>query len=102
MIKAILNGILKMIAKVLDIFLTPINLLIENLFPDMSNAISTFVTFISTYLGNGLSYFFGLLPPLFRNTLIIWITFVIGYYGVYYTYVGILKIWNVIQKLKFW
>lgn len=102
MIKAILNGILKMIAKVLDIFLTPINLLIENLFPDMANAISTFVNFITTYLGNGLSYFFNLLPPIFRSILIIWVTFVVGYYGVYYTYVGILKIWNVIQKLKFW
>lgn len=102
MIKALLNGILKMIAKVLDIFLTPINLLIENLFPNMANAISTFINFITTYLGNGLAYFFGLLPPLFRNILVIWLTFVIGYYGVYYTYVGILKIWNVIQKLKFW
>lgn len=102
MIKGILNGLLKMIISVLNIFLIPVNALFENLFPDMTNSINTFVSFVNTYVGSFLSYFFSILPPIFRNILVIWLTFVIGYYTIYYTYLGIIKIFNIIQKIKFW
>jgi len=102
MIKSILNGLLQMVISILNIFLTPINALFENLFPDMTNAISTFNTFVSTYIGGTLSFFFSILPPIFRSLLVIWFTFVVGYYTIYYTYLGIIKIFNIIQKIKFW
>lgn len=102
LINAILKGILTVITSLLNIFLLPINALIENVFPDMSNAIGTFNTFINNYVGGTLSYFFSILPPIFRSILVIWFTFVIAYYSIYYTYIGILKIWNIIQKIKFW
>ncbi len=102
MIKAILNGILNFIIKVLDIVLIPINALFTNLFPDVSSMISTFNNFVNTYLGGGLAYFFSLLPPIFRGLLSTFITFTIAYYGVYYVYVGIKKIFDIIQKIKFW
>lgn len=102
MIKAILKGILKFCTKVIDIVLTPINLLFDNLFPSASSLISTFTTFVNDYIGGGLSYFFSILPPIFRSLLILFITFVISYYGIYYTYVGIKKIFDVIQKIKLW
>lgn len=102
LINALLKGILSVITSLLNIFLLPINALIENVFPDMSNAIGTFNTFINQYVGGTLSYFFSILPPIFRGILVIWFTFVIAYYGIYYTYLGILKIWNIIQKIKFW
>lgn len=102
MIKGILNGILKMIISILNIFLIPVNALFENLFPDMSNSINTFTSFVNQYVGGFLSYFFSILPPIFRNVLVIWLTFVVGYYTIYYTYLGIIKIFNIIQKIKFW
>lgn len=102
LIKALLNGILNVITSLLNIFLLPINALIENIFPDMSSAISTFNNFINTYVGGTLSYFFSILPPIFRGLLVLWFTFVIAYYSVYYTYLAIIKIWSVIQKIKFW
>lgn len=102
MIKAIINGILGVLMKVIDIVLTPLNLLFDNLFPDVSSMISNFTTFVNTYVGGTLSYFFSLLPPIFRSLLISFITFVIAYYGVYYTYLGIKKIFDVIQKIKLW
>lgn len=91
-----------MVTSVLNIVLLPVNALLDNVFPDMSNAISNFSTFVNTYVGSSLSYFFSLLPPIFRNLLFIWFTFVIAYYGIYYTYIGIIKIFTIIQKLKFW
>lgn len=102
MIKSILNGILKMITKLLNVFLLPINALIENLFPDMTSAISTFTNFIDNYLGTGLSYFFNIFPPIFRGLLGLWFTFVISYYSIYFTYKGAIKVWSVIRKVKFW
>lgn len=102
MIKAIINGILGVLMKVIDIVLIPLNLLFDNLFPDVSSMISNFTTFVNTYVGGTLSYFFSLLPPIFRGLLVTFLTFVIAYYGIYYTYVGIKKIFEVIQKIKFW
>lgn len=102
MIKGILNGILKMLLAILNIVLLPINALIENIFPSMANAIQTFTDFINNVLGNNMVFFFHLLPPIFRGLLITWFTFVISYYSIYYTYKGILKIWEIIQKIKFW
>lgn len=102
MIKALLNGILKVITTLIGFLLTPINALFTNLFPDMSSAISSFNTFVNTYIGGALSYFFSLFPPIFRSLLVIWFTFVISYYGIYYTYKAIIKIFAIIQKIKFW
>lgn len=102
MIKAIINGILNILMKIIDIVLTPLNLLFDNVFPDVSNMISTFNTFVTTYVGGALSYFFSILPPLFRGLLVLFITFVIAYYGIYYTYLAIKKIFDIIQKIKLW
>ena len=63
MIKAILNGIMKMVTSVLDIVLLPVNTLIQNIFPDMSNAITNFTSFINQYVGGTLGFFFSILPP---------------------------------------
>lgn len=102
MIKALLNGILNMITSLLDIFLTPVNLLFENLFPDMTSAISTFNNFVTRYVGGSLSYFFSIFPPIFRGVLVTWLTFVVAYYTIHYTYLGIIKLFAIIQKIKFW
>lgn len=102
MIKAILKGILKMVIRVLNVFLLPINALFTNLFPNMTQAINHFNNFVNTYIGGTLSYFFSILPPIFRSILAIWITYLISYYGIIFAYKGFLKIWQIIQKLKFW
>ena len=67
MIKALLNGILGLAKKLISIVLTPINLLVANLFPNMASAIGTFNTFVNTYIGSSLSYFFSLFPPIFKS-----------------------------------
>lgn len=102
MIKAIINGILNILMKIIDIVLTPLNLLFDNVFPNVSSMISTFNTFVTNYVGGALSYFFSILPPIFRGLLVLFITFVIAYYGIYYTYIGIKKIFDIIQKIKLW
>lgn len=102
MIKAILNGILNALTGVVSFLLTPLNLLVANLFPDMSSTIATFNNFVDTYFGNNLTYFFSMFPPIFKSLLVLFITFSIGYYTVHFTYTALVKIFNVIQKVKFW
>lgn len=102
LINAIINGILNLITSILNIVLLPINLLFENLFPDMTNSIETFNLFITDVIGNKLGYFFHILPPIFRNLLFIWFTFVVSYYTIHFTYLGVIKVFNIIRKIKFW
>ena len=91
-----------MITSLLNLVLLPINALIENIFPSMSTAIQSFTNFVNNVVGANLAYFFSMLPPTFKTILSIWITFIIAYYTIYYSYIAILKIFNVIQKIKFW
>lgn len=87
---------------IIDIVLTPINLLVDGLFPNMSNAISSFNTMLNSYVGNSLSWFFSFVPPITKSILLIALTFLIGYYTFIWSYSLIIKLWNVIQKIKLW
>lgn len=102
MIKAILNGILSALSGVVTFLLTPINALVSNLFPDMASAIATFNSFVDTYLGSNLAYFFSMFPPIFKSLLVLFFTFCIAYYTVHFTYLALVKIFTIIQKVKFW
>ena len=102
MVKAILNGIMKLVTNIINIVLLPVNALISNIFPNFSSSINQFNSFVSNYVGGTISYFSSLLPPITRNVIAIWLSFLIVYYGVAWSYTLIVKIYNVIQKIKFW
>ena len=102
LVSVLLQGILNIITSVLDVLLYPINLLFANIFPDMTDALFIFTGFLNNYVGSNLAWFFSLLPPNFRSLLILWFTFVIAYYSIYYTYRISIRVFSLIQKLKFW
>lgn len=102
MIKALINGFLNICTSVINIVLTPVNLLISNLFPDMSTAITKFNQFVGMFTGNLLGYIFHFLPTGFKTLLVTYLTFIIAYYGIIYTYKGVVKLFQIIQKIKFW
>ena len=102
MAKALMSVIMKLVTSVLDIVLLPVNALIENIFPDMSTAIGHFNTFVNTYVGGSIGYFASILPPITRSIIGLWLTFLVVYYGIVWSYTAIVKIFNVIRKIKFW
>lgn len=103
MFKLLMNGLLSVLTGLINIILLPINALVEALFPNsIINAIGNFNTFVSTYLGGALGWFGNLFPPIFKSLVVIALTFMIGYFTFVWTYTAIVKIWNVIQKIKFW
>lgn len=85
-----------------SVVLSPVDILVNNLFPNMTIYISSFNIFVSQYIGNTISYFSSMLPPMTRNVIAMWISFLIVYYTVSWTYSLILKGSNVVKKLKFW
>ena len=102
MAKALFNVLFLVIKSILDIGLAPVNLLVVNLLPDFSSIISNFNNFVSTYVGSMIGYFSNLLPPITKNIVIIYLTFLISYYTISYAAHVIIKIFKIIQRIKFW
>jgi hypothetical protein len=102
MAKAIFNVLFKVIKSVLNILLAPVNLLVVNLFPDFSNMISAFNNGVQTIIGTGLGFFSHLFPPTTRSLIILYLTFLISYYTISYSAHAIIKIFKIIQRIKFW
>lgn len=102
MAKALFNVLFSVIKTILNIGLAPINLLVVNLFPDFSNLISTFNNGVQTYIGTGLGFFANLLPPHTKSLVLLYLTFLISYYTIVYGAHAIIKIFKIIQRIKFW
>lgn len=102
MINAIFSGLFKLLNSLIDLILTPLNLLVSNVFPDFSQMIGSFTTAIDSYVGNGLAYFFSMLPTNTRYVVLLYLSLLIGYYTISVSAFAITKIWSLIQKIKVW
>ena len=102
MAKALMNVIMKLVTSVINIVLLPVNALIEPLFPQsLQTSISNFSTLLSR-IGSTIAWFTNLLPPTFKSLLLLALSVTITYYTIAWSYTLIVKIYNVIQKIKFW
>lgn len=102
MAKAIFSVFFKVIKGIANVILAPVNLLVVNLFPNFSNLISTFNNAVSLFIGNGIAYFFNILPTNTRNLVLLWLTFLISYYSISLSIHAILKIYKLIKQIKIW
>lgn len=102
MAKAIFKVLFKVITAVLNVILSPINLLVANLFPSFSTMISNFNSLVSTYVGSGLAWFSNIIPPMTLSLIVLYLTILISFYTISFTVHGIVKIFHIIQKIKFW
>lgn len=100
--KAIFKVLLKFIKGTADVILTPINLLVVNLIPDLSNVINIFNTAVNRYIGTNLGYFAHMLPPTAKMLILVYLGFLITYYTVTLTAHAILKVLNIIKAIKVW
>lgn len=90
------------ISFVLNLILLPINLLLSAFFPDFSDLIVKFSNFVVYFSSMPLNYFIGLIPPLTRSMLALWLVIAIGYYTFMYSYRAIIVVPTLIRKIKFW
>lgn len=101
MAKAIFTVLFKVIVAITNIFLRPINLLLVNFVPDLSNLISKFNSLVLN-VGSKLAYFSSMLPPTTKTCITIYLGFLIVFYTASITAHGIIKVIEIIKAIKIW
>lgn len=100
--KAIFTVLLKFIKSVADFVLTPINLLVVNLLPDLSNLISSFNAGVTQLIGPNLAFFAHLLPPNTRALILFYLGFLVAYYTTTIAAHAVFKVIKIIKAIKVW
>ena len=101
MIQAIFRFLLNLLATVIQIVVWPINAIIEATMPDLSNQIAQVTNGISS-LFEGIGWALGFLPPGVLAVLLFMITVEIAKHTIFISTHTLIKVWNVLQKIKFW
>lgn len=101
MFKALFNIIFNLLATIIQIVMYPINLIIDNALPDLSDKISYLSSNFPTIFNN-ISWFINILPSYTRSILLFAINIMIVKYTIYIGTRAVIKVWNLFQKLKFW
>lgn len=102
MFKALFNVLFGVIVGIVNIILTPINLLVSGLIPDVSQMIATFNAGVTMFFNSSLNYFFSILPPNCRTFIIIYLLFLISYYTISFSVHAIVKVYKIIKAVKIW
>lgn len=101
MFKALFNIILNMLATVIQIVCWPINAVISSTLPDISGKILEVTNTLNSVF-DAITWALGLLPPLVIETLLFIISIEVAKHTIFVSTHMLLKVWNVMQKIKFW
>jgi hypothetical protein len=101
MFKALFNIIINMIASVIQIIVWPINQIIVNVMPDVSDKILVVTNTLNTVF-DAITWGLGLLPSFLVETLLFIVTIEIAKHTIFTSTHMLIKVWNVFQKIKFW
>lgn len=101
MFKVLFNVIINMLATVIQIICLPINAIITNTMPDLTSQITNVSNTIGSVF-NSLNWAIGLVPPIIIETLLFIITIEIAKHTIFLSTHTLVKVWNVLQKIKFW
>lgn len=101
MAKAFLKVIIGLLSTIVQIVCLPINLVMTKTMPDLSEKITFVTNNIPSYF-DGVGYALSWLPGTLVGILIFIIAVEIAKYTIYLSIHGVIKIWNLFQKLKFW
>lgn len=101
MFKALFNVIFNLVASIVQIIMIPVNAIISGALPDLTSKLSFITDNVGT-IYNSIEWFFNILPPVTKSIIIFSIELLIAKYTIYIGTHAVIKIWNLIQKLKFW
>lgn len=101
MFKALFNIILNMVASIIQIIVWPINAVISSALPDLSNKI-LYVTNQLNSVFDSMTWALGLVPSIVVETLLFIVAVEIAKHTIYISTHTLIKVWNVLQKIKFW
>lgn len=102
MAKAIFNFMIGLVSNFIKLLWAPLDNGIALLFPNVNDKLTTFTDFLNTFINNNIAWFANILPPGVRALCIFWLGFMVSYYTFAIVYDAVVKIFNLIQKIKFW
>lgn len=101
MIQAIFKFLMNLLATVIQIVVWPINTIITATLPDLSDKIQSVANVFATVF-NTITWATGLIPDSIIATVIFILTVEIAKHTIFTSTHTLLKVWNVLQKIKFW
>lgn len=101
MIQAIFQFLMNLLATVIQIIVWPINAIITATLPDLSGKIQSVAEVFATIF-NTITWATGLIPDSIIGTIIFILTVEIAKHTIFTSTHTLLKVWNVLQKIKFW
>ena len=101
MIQAIFRFLMNILATIIQIIVWPINQIVTATLPDISSKISEVTTGFNSLFG-GIGWALGLLPPGILPVLLFILTVEIAKHTIYVSTHTLMKVWTVLQKIKFW
>lgn len=101
MFKALFTIIINMLASVIQLICWPINQLITSTMPDLSDKILSVTNTLNSVF-DSITWGIGLLPPVIIETLLFILTIEIAKHTIFISTHMLIKVWNVLQKIKFW
>lgn len=101
MFKALFKIIIGLLSTLVQIVCLPINSVITSTMPNLSENITFVATHIPDYFSS-IGYTLSWIPTIFVNILIFIVSIEIAKYSIYFGTHGVIKVWNLFQKLKFW
>lgn len=101
MFKALFNIILNLLATVIQLICWPINSVIESALPDLSLRITEVTGGIASIF-NTITWALGLLPNTLIEILLFIVTVEIAKHTIFKSTHIVIKVWTVLQKIKFW
>lgn len=101
MFKALFNIIINLLATIIQLICWPINQIITSALPDLSSKITEVTNVFSTAF-DGMAWAVSAIPPQIISTILFIITIEIAKHTIFTSTHTLIKVWNVLQKLKFW
>lgn len=101
MFKALFNIIINLLATVIQLICWPINTAITAALPDIAGKINEVTTSIASIF-NTITWALGLLPAILIEILLFIVTVEIAKHTIFKSTHVLIKVWNVLQKVKFW
>ena len=101
MIQAIFKFLLNILATLVQVVVWPINQIIVNALPDLSDKITQVTNGFNT-LFSGIGWALGILPSSVLSVLIFIVSVEIIKHTIFLSTHTLTKLWTILQKIKFW
>lgn len=101
MFAAIMNGLINLLATLIQLICTPVNLIVTNALPGVSDFITRASNSIIDIVGY-MEWAIGIIPPILIEVIAFILLCEVAKHTIFSSSHILSKVWVVLQKIKFW